>query len=192
MLVRGLVDVLELRVTVRMRGAFLPFARAIAAGSPGGAAAGPQWSNSPATPARSAPPPASRDSCTSSAAARSGRPRVSGSTSALERGLDAGLILLDAGPSAARASDAVRRRLVAGNLPASLANRLPSQTGGRRNHRVAAVADGERLGRRPPAATALVQHGLDGGILRNKGRFQLDVSLHASSMTRKPTGGKLV
>ena len=27
MLVRGLVDVLELRVTVRMRGAFLPFAR---------------------------------------------------------------------------------------------------------------------------------------------------------------------
>ncbi len=45
---------------------------AIAAGSPGGAAAGPQWSNSPATPARSAPPPALRDSCTSSAAARSG------------------------------------------------------------------------------------------------------------------------
>ena len=30
----------------------------------------------------------------------------------LERGLDAGLILLDAGPSAARASNAVRRRLV--------------------------------------------------------------------------------
>ena len=109
-----------------------------------------------------------------------------------ERGLDAGLILLDARPSASRASDAVRRRLVAGNLPASLANRLPSQTGGRRNHRVAAVADGERLGRRPPAATALVQHGTDRRILRNKGRFQLDVSLHASSMTRKPTDGKLV
>ena len=34
----------------------------------------------------------------------------------MERGLDAGLILLDAGPSAARASNAVRRRLVAGNL----------------------------------------------------------------------------
>ena len=109
-----------------------------------------------------------------------------------ERGLDAGLILLDARPSASRASDAVRRRLVAGNLPASLANRLPSQTGGRRNHRVATVADSERLGRRPPAATALVQHGLDGGILRNKGRFQLDVSLHTSSMTRKPAGDKLV
>ena len=37
-----------------------------------------------------------------------------------------------------------------------------------------------------------VQHGLDGGILRNKGRFQLDVSLHTSSMTRKPAGDKLV
>ena len=84
-----------------------------------------------------------------------------------ERGLDAGLILLDAGPTAPRAPDAVRRRLVAGNLPASLANRLPSQTGGRRNHRVAAVADGTRLGRRPPPATALVQHGRDHGVLRN-------------------------
>ena len=105
---------------------------------------------------------------------------------------NAGLILLDARPSASRASDAVRRRLVAGNFPASLANRLPSQTGSRRNHRVAAVADGERLGRRPPAATALVQHGLDRRILRNKGRFELDVALHASSMTRKPAGDKPV
>ena len=70
-----------------------------------------------------------------------------------------GLIVLDAGPIVPRASNAVGRRLVAGNLPASLANRGPSQTGGRRNHRVAAVADGTRLDRRPPPATALVQHG---------------------------------
>ena len=85
------------------------------------------------------------------------------------------------------------RRLVAGNLPASLANRLPSQTGSRRNHRVAAVADGERLGRRPPPSTALVQHGRDHGITSQPGvRFQLDVSLHTSSMTRNPADGKLV
>ena len=93
-----------------------------------------------------------------------------------ERGLDAGLILLDAGPTAPRASDAVRRRFVAGNLPASLANRLPSQTRGRRNHRVAAVADGTRLGRRPPAPTALVQHRRDHGILRQPGSLPNSIS----------------
>ena len=123
--------------------------------------------------------------------ATSGSPGSSASCQRFERGLDAGL-LLDAGPSASRTSDAVRRHLIAGNLPASLANRLPSQTGSGRKHRVAAVADGERLGRRPPAATALVQQGPDRRILRNKGRFQLDVSLYASSMTRRPAGDKRV
>ena len=47
MLVRGLVDVLELRVAVRMRGALPAVCAPIAASSPGGAAGGPQWSNSP-------------------------------------------------------------------------------------------------------------------------------------------------
>ena len=40
MRVRGRVDVLELRVSVWVRGAFLPVCAAIAAGSPSGAAAG--------------------------------------------------------------------------------------------------------------------------------------------------------
>ena len=191
MLVRGLVDVLELRVAVRMRGAFLPLARRLQPVA--------QAVQQPAHSGRTHPPPLlvqrRRQLCATLARPAQRRGRVSARQrihQGFERGLDAGLILLDARPSASRASDAVRRRLVAGNLPASLANRLPSQTGGRRNHRVAAVADGERLGRRPPAATALVQHGTDRRILRDKGRFQLDVSLHASSMTRKPTGGKLV
>ncbi len=191
MRVRGLVDVLELRVAVRMRGAFLPLARRLQPVA--------QAVQQPAHSGRTHPPPLlvqrRRQLCATLARPAQRRGRVSARQrihQGFERGLNAGLILLDARPSASRASDAVRRRLVAGNLPASLANRLPSQTGGRRNHRVAAVADSARLGRRPPAATALVQHGLDGGILRNKGRFQLDVSLHTSSMTRKSASEKLV
>ena len=191
MLVRGLVDVLELRVAVRMRGAFLPLARRLQPVA--------QAVQQPAHSGRTHPPPLlvqrRRQLRATLARPAQRRGRVSARQrihQGFERGLDAGLILLDARPSASRASDAVRRRLVAGNLPASLANRLPSQTGGRRNHRAAAVADSARLGRRPPAATALVQHGLDGGILRNKGRFQLDVSLHTSSMTRKSADDKLV
>ena len=191
MLVRSPVDMLELRVAVRMRGAFLPFARRLQPV--------PQTVQQPAHSGRTHPPALlgqrRRQLRATLARPAQRRGRVAARERVhqrFERGLDAGLILLDAGPAAARAPDAVRRRLVAGNLPASLANRLPSQTGGRRNHRVAAVADGKRLGRRPPPATALVQHRSDHGILRNQGRFQLDVSLHASSMAGKPAGGKLV
>ena len=191
MLVRGPVDVLELRVAVRIRGAFLPFARRLQPVA--------QPVQQPAHRGRTHPPSLlgqrRRQLRPTLARPAQRRGRVAAHErihQRFERGLDAGLVLLDAEPSAARASDAVRRRLVAGNLPASLANRLPSQTGGRRNHRVAAVADSERLGRRPPAATALVQDRHDHGILRNQGRFQLDVSLHTSSMARKPVGGKLV
>ena len=64
---------------------------------------------------RSAPPPA-RATLARPAAARSGRRRER-IHQRFERGLDAGLILLDAGPSAARASDAVRRRLDRGQSP---------------------------------------------------------------------------
>ena len=191
MLVGSPVDVLELRVAVRMCGAFLSFARRLQPVA--------QAVQQPAHSGRTHPPPLlgqrRRQLRATLARPAQRRGRVSARERVhqrFERGLDAGLILLDAGPTAPRASDAVRRRLVAGNLPASLANRRPSQTGGRRNHRVAAVADGTRLGRRPPPATALVQHGRDHGVLRNQGRFQLDVSLHTSSMARNPAGGKLV
>ena len=139
MLVRGPVDVLELRVAVRMRGAFLPFARRLQPVA--------QAVQQPAHSGRTHPPSLlgqrRRQLRPTLARPAQRRGRVAAGErihQRFERGLDAGLVLLDAGPSAPRASDAVRRRLVAGNLPASLANRLPSQTGGRRNHRVAAVA----------------------------------------------------
>ena len=102
-----------------------------------------------------------------------------------QRSQDAGLVLLNAGASGPRGSDAARRRLGAGDLPTSLANRLPSQTGSRRDQRVAAIANGQRLGRRPPAATALVQNGRHRDALRDDRGFQLHVSLHADSMTTK-------
>ena len=53
-----------------------------AIGIPSGGAGDPPWSNSPAIPARPAPPPVSRGSCTSTAAAMSG-PRASADLRAL-------------------------------------------------------------------------------------------------------------
>ena len=115
MLVRGLVDVLELRVAVRMRGAFLPLARRLQPVA--------QAVQQPAHSGRTHPPPLlvqrRRQLCATLARPAQRRGRVSARQrihQGFERGLDAGLILLDARPSASRASDAVRRRLVAGNL----------------------------------------------------------------------------
>ena len=116
MLVRGLVDVLELRVAVRMRGAFLPLARRLQPVA--------QAVQQPAHSGRTHPPPLlvqrRRQLCATLARPAQRRGRVSARErihQRLERGLDAGLILLDAGPSAARASNAVRRRLGAGKSP---------------------------------------------------------------------------
>ena len=137
MLVRGLVDVLELRVTVRMRGAFLPFARRL---QPVAQAVQQPASNSPATPARSAPPPASRDSCTSSAAA--------GRVAARERihplGARPGCRVDPAGCGAVRrqgvgCGPSARR----GQSPGAPCESSPEPHRWPRNHRVAAV--GERL-----------------------------------------------
>ncbi len=72
-----------------------------------------------------------------------------------ECGSDAGLILLNARSSGARAPDAARRRLGPSDFPRSLGDRLLCQTGGRRDKRGTAMAIGQRLCRRPPAAAGL-------------------------------------
>ena len=183
----------KLRVAVRMRGAFLSFARRLQPVAQAVQQPAHRGRNSPATPARSAPPPALRDSCTSSAAARSGLSARQRIHQGFERGPGCRV-----GPAECEAFPPPGRRMRSVGASSReisrrpLTNRPPSQTGGRRNHSVAAVADSERLGSRPPAATALVQHGRHGCILRNKGRFQLNVALHTSSMTRKPVDGQLV
>ena len=102
------------------------------------------------------------------------------------------LVLLDARASRARCPNAARRRFTPCDLAASLADRLPRQTRGRRHHSVAAVANGQRLGRRPPPATALVQHRRYRGVLRDDGGFQLHVSPHAASMTGTQQRGNLI
>ena len=68
------------------------------------------------------------------------------------------LVLLDSRTSGARSPNAARRRFTSCDLAASIADRLPRQTGGRRHQRVAAIANRRRLGRCPPPATTLVQH----------------------------------
>ena len=57
------------------------------------------------------------------------------------------------------------RRFTACDLAATLADRLPRQTGGRRHQRVAAIANRRRLGRCPQPATTLVQHRRDRAVL---------------------------
>ena len=92
MLVRGLVDVLELRVAVRMRRAFLPFARRL------------QPVAQPAHSGRTHPPPLlgqrRRQLPATLARPAQRRGRVAARERVhqrFERGLDAGLFLLDAG-----------------------------------------------------------------------------------------------
>ena len=99
-----------------------------------------------------------------------------------ECGQQTGLALFETGPPGARTSYPVCRRFALRDLPPSLPDRLPGQTRGRRHQRVPAIADGQRLGGRPPAATALIQHGRDRRVLRDDGGFQFHVALHATEI----------
>ena len=102
------------------------------------------------------------------------------------------LVLLDSRTSGARSPNAARRRFTSCDLAASMADRLPRQTGGRRHQRVAAIANRRRLGRCPPPATTLVQHRRYRAVLSDDGGFQLHVSPHAATMTGIPQDGNLI
>ena len=179
--VRGRVDVLELRVAVRVGGAFPPLANRL----------------QPIAQAVQQPAHGSRTDAPSLLGQRRGQLRATLARPAQRRGWvpackrvhqcferrhNAGLVLLDAGTASPRGSDAARRRPSARNLAAPLANRLPSQSSGRRDQGVSAIANGHRLGSRPPTTTALVEHRCHRDVLLNNGRFQIQVPLHAASM----------
>ena len=102
------------------------------------------------------------------------------------------LVLLDSRTSGARSPNAARRRFTSCDLAASMADRLPRQTGGRRHQRVAAIANRRRLGRCPPPATTLVQHRRYRAVLSDDGGFQLHVSPHAATMTGIPQDDNLI
>ena len=161
-----------------------------AASSPSSAAAGPRWSSSPATPARSAPPSVARLLQVHRSGAV-GSPRVSGCTSASSAAIMPGWSCSMLGRPAP-GSDAARWRLAARNLAAPLANRLPGQSRRRRHQGVSAIANGHRLGHRPPTTTALVEHRRDGDVLLNNGGFQFQVPLHAASMAGSPEDSSLI
>ena len=190
--VRRRIDMLELRVAVRMRGAFPTFARRLQSVA--------QTVEQAAHRGRTHAPPLlgqrRRQFCATLARPAQGRGRVPPRERVhqrLQRRQNAGLVLLNPGASGARGSDTACRCFGAGDLPTSLANRLPSQAGGRRNQRVAAIANGQRLGRRPPSATALVQNGSHRDVFCDDCGFQFHVPLHADGMmTEKPRDSNLI
>ena len=81
--------------------------------------------------------------------------------------------------SRARAANAPDRWAAPRQFASAFAHGHARQTGRRRHAGIAAVPDGQRLGRRPHPPTPLVQHRCDGGVLGHHDRFQLQVSLHA-------------
>ena len=190
-LVRGRVDVLELRVPIGVNGAFLSFAHRLQPVT--------QLAKKPTHRGRTHAPALLRQrrrelraTLARPAQRRCRVPPCHRVHERLERGENAGLILLNPGSPRPRRPNAARRRFAADNLPASLADRLARQTGGRRHQRVAAIADGHGLRRRPPSATALVQHGCHRDVFRNDGGLQLHVPLHAASMSEKPRDSNLI
>ena len=105
---------------------------------------------------------------------------------------EAGLRLVEAGASRPGAAQACARGDAAGQLPAPVPNGLPRQAGRRRHQGIAAIPDGHRLGRRPPAATAFVQHRRHRGIFFDQGGFKFHVSLHADMTPKRFTDGKFI
>ena len=86
---------------------------------------------------------------------------------------NARLDLLNSRTSRARSPNVARWWFTAYDVAASLAHRLPRQTGARRHQCVAAIANRRRLGCCPQPATTLVQHRRDRAVLSDDGGFQL-------------------
>ena len=74
----------------------------------------------------------------------------------------------------------------AGPSPSGAAGSLPSQSSGRRNQGVSAIANGHRLVNCPQATTGLVDHRCHHDVLLNNSRFQIQVRLHAASVAGTP------
>ncbi len=163
-LVRRRVDVLELRVAVRVCGAFLPFAYRLQPVA--------QAVQQPTHRGRTHPPPllGQRRRQLRATLARPAQRRGRVPTRERVHAIRAqpGCRVDPAECGAVRRPGDGRdpaRRLTVGNLPAPVANRLPGQTGSRGHQRVAAIANGQRLGCRPPASAALSNTGATAAYL---------------------------
>ena len=94
---------------------------------------------------------------------------------------ETGLRVLKVRAPGAHAALPIGGRAAACQLPPASPNRQAREPGRRRHRRIAPVADGPRLRRRPHAATARVQDRRDRRVLPDKGGFQCEVSIHANS-----------
>ena len=182
--VRGRVDVLELRIAVRVARSLLTLAGRLQPVA--------QVMQQPADGGRTHAPPLSGQRRGQLRPTLAGPAQRRGRVAARQRvhqrfegGPQTGLALFDTGPPGARTPYPIRRRLALLDFPASVPDRLPGQTRGRRHQRIPAIADDQRLGRRPPAATALIQHGRHRRVLRDDGGFQFHVALHATEIDHK-------